>query len=146
MRDLVIIGERPGPNTDPLVPLFPHTTTGAAARLIQMLGIPVATYLRKVIRYNVVDNHDDGILSGRKRLLERMDFHRRRSSNVRFVFLGRETIRGAGPPYSKIPFGTVHGDVMLIPHPSGRNRYYNSLANRTFITQALREFAGILEK
>lgn len=141
MKPLVIFGLRPGPNTDPARPLFPHTTTGAAANLIKLLGMTNEEYLMNTTRYNVVDNPDDGTLSGRRRVHERMLLERVKTGHdTKFLFLGKEALRAAPLQYRFLEYGRPHDNVMVIPHTSGRSRYYNSLINRTFITQAVRQF------
>jgi hypothetical protein len=143
LKPLLVFGERPGPNTDPNRPLFPHTTTGAAANLIRMLGISQEEYLAKVTRYNVVDNHHTSSAAPcvREKVWERMAHHITRwGGDARIVFLGRSAAY-AGPEWVRIlPWGVPQAGVMVIPHPSGRNRFYNSLASKEFIVQALRKF------
>jgi hypothetical protein len=141
--NLVIFGERPGPNTDPNRPLFPHTTTGAAAKLIEMLGISREEYL-KLTRYNVVNNHHASTNHpGVRSRVEYLLSAHRRESLTRFLFLGRSAAQALPRAYRNLPFGVPHGSIMIIPHPSGRNRYYNSQVNKSFIVQSLRKFAGI---
>ncbi len=142
MARLVIFGERPGPNTDATRPLHPHTTTGAAAKLINLLGMTTEEYLRDTIRYNVVDN---GRVSTRSenakvRVLQRMAAERQTNPNPRFLFCGRETIACLGTGTRTWKWGEIKGDTMLIPHPSGRNLFYNSREDTDFIRRQLKEF------
>ena len=144
MYNLVIFGERPGPNTDPLRPLYPHTTTGAAARLIEMLGISQEEYLR-IVRMNVVNDQTTPTSSDEVRRNVYLTMaHYRSKGPVRFLVLGRSAAQALPKEYRDMPFGTIYGGIMIIPHPSGRNRYYNSQANKEFIIQGVRKFAGIL--
>lgn len=141
MNHLVIFGERPGPNTDPARPLHLHTTVGAAARLMDLLDMRPARFL-ETSRYNVVDDHTTSTadMAVRSRVALRMRQHRETCLHSRFLFLGKSAIRAAPPQYRNLEFGHCIGDVMLIPHPSGVNRYYNSEANTRFIREALRQF------
>ena len=141
MNHLVIFGERPGPNTDPSRPLYPHTTTGAAARLMRLLGMSRTRFL-EASRYNVVDDRitSTSDLAARSRVALRMRMHRETHESSRVVFLGRAALNGAPPRYRMLEFGLEMDDVMVIPHPSGVNRYYNSEANTHFIVESLRQF------
>ncbi len=143
MKELIIFGERPGPNTDPLRPLYPHTTTGTAANLIEMLGITETEYLAETVRYNVLDDTDIHSTGGRGRVQTRIDFHVGMCVDPHFLFLGKIALNAAPKLYRKMEFGIPRDNFMVIPHPSGRNRYYNSQANSDFIIQSLRKWAGI---
>jgi uracil-DNA glycosylase len=143
MTHLVIFGERPGPNTDPDKPLHIHTTTGAAERLRELLGMSKKEYY-ETSRYNVADDPWTSTASSvaRGKVLYRMDKHRAMMQNARFIFLGRAAANAAPRAFRNAEFGVQYGDVMVIPHPSGRNRYYNSQANKLFIEESLRKFLG----
>jgi hypothetical protein len=138
---LVIFGERPGPNTDPNRPLHIHTTTGAAARLRELLQLDTARYY-ETSRYNVVNDKTTSTadFQVRSRVALLMQQHRNAFLGVRFIFCGKAAINAAPPQYRRLEFGHCLGDVMLIPHPSGVNRYWNSEANTRFIVEALRQF------
>lgn len=141
-KSLVIFGDRPGPRTDPAQALYPHTTTGAAAKLISLLGVTREFYLENAQRYNV--RHDgERLLSldeARYRVKEVMvrtlTEHRLDS---RFLFVGGEALRGAPQFYRRMQFLETQDLVMYIPHTSGVNRWYNSAEN----TQACRETLGV---
>lgn len=148
MSHLVIFGERPGPNTDCTRPLYPHTKTGAAARLMRLLEMTEAEYLQTT-RYNVVNDAETQTknLAVRSRVRQLLEFHRNvaricKRSHARFIVLGRSTAAAFPPQYRYRPFGYPLGDVLLIPHTSGVNRYYNSQDNIDFIRQSLRDFLG----
>lgn len=142
---LVIFGERPGPNTDPERPLFPHTTTGAAARLIRLLGLTQEEYLATVTRYNVVGDFHSRTNTNfaRAYVADKMQWHRSYDGIVRFVFCGKAAAQAGPPEVRKLGFGETWHDCMVIPHPSGRNRFYNSEASTRLIEQSLRQFARI---
>jgi hypothetical protein len=138
---LVIFGERPGPNTDPERPLYPHTTTGAAARLIRLLGMSENEYLSRTIRYNVVK---EGSISTAepdiRREVRGLLAHHRLDKETRFIFLGRSAANAAPPEFRNLEFCQPLEDVMIIPHTSGRNRFYNSEANVRLVEESLRKF------
>lgn len=144
MALLTIFGERPGPNTDPERPLYPHTTTGAAARLIRLLDWTTDFYLENTLRYNVVDNLRVSTRSdnARTRVILRMQEERRVNPNARFLFLGKEALssmkrQGREPLWDN---GEIRGDVMYIPHPSGRNLFYNDEQSVRYIKSQLVKF------
>jgi hypothetical protein len=141
---IVVFGERPGPNTDPARPLHPHTSTGAAARLIKMMGMSEVEYLGATCRYNVVDDQYSATTGymARERVKNRLEAHRNLGDDAKFVVLGRSAAAAFPPKYRYQPFGHPLGDVIIIPHPSGRNRMYNSQDYYDFIVQSLREFLG----
>lgn len=125
---LVIFGERPGPNTDPLRPLFPHTTTGAAMRLIRMMGISVSDYLRFTQRYNVYhDGHREiHDLEEARRRVEALHYkHLDLNPQTIFLYLGKSALNAAPREYRKLAFLRNEENVYVVPHPSGCNRVYN---------------------
>lgn len=144
MSDIVIFGERPGPNTDPERPLYPHTTTGAAANLIRLMGMSQEEYLRDTVRYNVCQNNHESPANTeiRAKVKSIIEMHRMKSNRARFVVLGREAARALPLRYRYEPFGHAMGDVMIIPHTSGVNRFYNSEEGKALMAQSLREFLG----
>ncbi len=150
MNKLIIFGERPGPNTDPKRPLWPHTTTGAAARLARLLGMTTEEYIAETIRYNVVDNRHTATSfpSCRARVERRILFSLRRYGlRTRVLFLGQAALAGAPAPFRNLSFNKFRyfepfGHVMVIPHTSGVNRYYNSEGNIRLTEEALRSYAG----
>ena len=141
---IVIFGERPGPNTDPDRPLFPHSTTGAAANLAQLLGMSLEEYVRGTVRYNVCDDPWTSTADRTVRLRVRsiLEMHRKQSRDNHFIVLGRDTARAFPPEYRYAPFGHHIHDTILIPHTSGVNRYYNSQEDKEFIKQSLKDFLG----
>lgn len=71
------------------------------------------------------------------------------NKSPRFLFLGKSALNAAPNSLRGLLFGIPYcsrdwGPCIVIPHPSGRNLYYNSEANTRFIEQSLRKFAGIL--
>jgi hypothetical protein len=125
---LVIFGERPGPNTDPMRPLFPHTTTGAAARLIRMMGVSVSEYLRFTQRYNTFhDGHREmsSLEEARRRVAALHFKHLDLNPDTHFLYLGKTAVSAAPLEFRDLQFLQGRDNVWLIPHPSGCNRIYN---------------------
>ncbi len=136
---VVFFGERPGPNTDPLRPLFPHTTTGAAAKLINLLGVSTEHYLEHSCRYNVFNNgtEDVGLDAARRRVEHLMTWHLTQHQDPRFVFVGGEALRAAPQFYRRMLPIQINDAVLYLPHTSGVNRWYNSPENTMVARSAL---------
>jgi len=58
--------------------------------------------------------------------------------DARFILLGREVARAFGLS-STVPFLAWTGRYVVVPHPSGRTRWYNSPANRLVINDFMKE-------
>lgn len=148
MRRITILGERPGPNTDPSRPLYPHTSTGAAANLARLMGLSIEEYLEITDRYNASDAplgyEGCGSLIPRDRVRRIWD-RLVRSENIELLIVcGRETQRALPSPWRTtlemlepeyVPDGTT---VLLIPHPSGRNRVFNEREYKARVEKILR--------
>ena len=141
IRPLVLIGERPGPRTDPERPLYPHTTTGAAARLIDLLGLPREDYFNLTTRINAFNDgcRPLSLEEARRRVTRHMIVAINRYVNPRFVFLGAEALRCGPQIYRRMQPADVRDLVMYLPHPSGVNRWYNSSENTELARARLRE-------
>jgi len=146
MRPL-LVGQAPGPNTDPTLPLFPVPRTSAGGRLQELMGLTRGEYLKTFERVNLLyefpgrHKRDDKfpmmlawpaaqamrpLLAGRTVVLV--------GRNVASAFeLEAEFHEWVEWPVrrpcllSRDP-GTAR--VAVIPHPSGRNHWYNDPANR----------------
>lgn len=135
----MLVGEAPGPNTDPGLPLFP--STGSAARLMGYAGVAVEDWLGKLVRVNLCDGPWSArrAVSGLARVLEHLldvsNFHD--GEPLRVLLLGARVARVWGCRGS---FGhrvelfrgdaDHHVSVAWIPHPSGRNLAYNGRRNQ----------------
>lgn len=140
MTPFVVYGEAPGPNTDPLRPLYPHATTGAAAKLAALLGLSVDQYLARVQRLNAL--HDGkrplGLYEARARVANHLNQTLQASPEAKFVFLGAKALHAAPAEYRKLKACQAAGPVLFIPHTSGANLWYNSAANKEQAAVALR--------
>ena len=108
--------------------MFPHTTTGAAARLIRMFNVPVSEYLRFTQRYNAYHDGEREItdLAEARRRMQAIHFHHVDvNPDVHFLYLGKAAVNAAPKEYRRLEFLQNRGNVWLIPHPSGVNRIYN---------------------
>lgn len=146
----LLIGEAPGPNTDALLPLFPHPPNSTGGRLLKYAGVDPAEWLGKLVRMNLCDGAWSArrAVAGRARalayLLDEENYHDGRP--LRVLLLGRRVARawscygafgheqhqyGLNPIPARRAVATdktLH--VAWIPHPSGKNLLYNSRRNQ----------------
>lgn len=134
---IFILGERPGPNTDPSVALYPHTTTGAAARLIRLLDYNTEAYLANTSRLNAVDDRSS-TASTVARL--RVEEFLQRAGSEPFIVLGKSALKAMPSKYRKMQFGDIIDNVLLLPHTSGVNRVWNDPVFSAKMQQIAREF------
>lgn len=134
---IFILGERPGPNTDPSVALYPHTSTGAAARLARLLKLNTAEYLVNTSRLNAVDDKSS-TASAEARL--RVEEFLQRAGSEPFLVLGKSAIKAMPVRYRKMAFGDIIDNVLLLPHTSGVNRVWNDPAFTAEMQRIAREF------
>lgn len=135
----LLVGEAPGPNTDALLPLFPHPPNSAGGRLLKYAGVDVQDWLGKLVRMNLCDQAWSArrAVAGRARalafLFDKRNYHD--GEPLRVLLLGA---RVANAWSCRRPFGYTdeYGwrdrplRVAWIPHPSGRNLLYNSRRNQ----------------
>ncbi len=134
---IYILGERPGPNTDPSVALYPHTNTGAAARLMRLLELSQEEYLASTSRLNAVDDKSS-TASTEARL--RVEEFLQRAGSEPLIVLGKSALRAMPAKYRKMQFGEIVDNVLLLPHTSGVNRVWNDPAFSAKMQQVAREF------
>lgn len=141
-----IIGEAPGPNTSPKLPLFPLPPRSAGGRLIAYSRIAPAQYLGAFLRRNLFrtlprawDRADARINA------ERLMAELRLRGITRVILLGTKV----GAAFD-VPDLWSHGHAMsvelvTIPHPSGRCRVYNDVAAQRRAGAMLRWAARLRE-
>jgi uracil-DNA glycosylase len=161
MKRVVLIGQAPGPNTNPEAPLFPAPRTSAGGRLMEFLGLSTGEYLERFDRYNLLQKFPGKDAGGEDKFSMRQarlcagaikPFLHKRC----VVFVGRAVAEAFGYPKCRLEFfewaahRPVHGSnqhfvCSAIPHPSGRNHFYNDPENKlklkTFFEQSLRHAA-----
>lgn len=134
----LLVGEAPGPNTDPLLPLFPSPNS-AGSRLLRYAGVPVSDWLGKLARMNLCDGTWSArrVVAGRARalafLFDEANYHD--GEPLRVLLLGARVAAAWG---CSRPFGYTEEygwrdqplRVAWVPHPSGRNLLYNSRRNQ----------------
>jgi len=135
---IFILGERPGPNTDPDRPLYPHTDTGAAARLMRLLNFNnKEDYLAVTTRLNAVERGSASSASLESR--SRVASFLAKAGSKPFIVLGKSAIKAMPAKYRKMSFGEILDNVLLIPHTSGVNRYWNNSETTAKMQKVARE-------
>lgn len=146
MRTL-LIGQAPGPNTDPELPLFPVPRTSAGGRLQEMMGLTRGEYLATFERVNLLykfpgrHKRDDKFPLAHARLAARAMKPLLAGRDV--VLVGRNVATAfeleadffdwvEWPVRRRCVVTRDPGTcrVAVVPHPSGRNHWYNKPENR----------------
>lgn len=134
----MIIGQAPGPRTDPKVPLSGR----CGARLAALCGLTLDEFLDRFHRVNLIERFPgkqakgdafpiDEARRGAIRLLTEGWLDHR----WRVVLLGGNVVRTFGlaadleKPLAFYTLGFAHGGAAYCPHPSGVNRWWNDPAN-----------------
>ncbi len=141
----LLIGEAPGPNTNALLPLFPHPSNSTGARLLRYAGVGAADWLGKLARMNLCDGTWSArrAVAGRARalayLFDEANFHD--GEPLRVLLLGERVAR-AWSCHGRFGYEVHRYDaratgradfelrVAWIPHPSGKNLLYNLRRNQ----------------
>jgi hypothetical protein len=141
MADIIVLGDQPGPNTDAKDALYPHTTTGAAARLAELMGLDTEKYIRVTRRMNI--NHDGENLLAPEHASTRMKGILAGTAPGKLIIVVGKAAANRHPDTKDLGFGDVidyqGSRLVIIPHTSGRNRYWNDKGNKTRIALILRE-------
>lgn len=165
-----LLGEAPGPRTRGDLPLYPYPPNSAAGRLLTMLGWERRRYLLTFARANVLDEYPGPSFPGtsvRARAAAEAKLALLAPRPVLLMGKGvaaslclradtpvlewREieipaplppvTWRGPGPVSSEA-VRPPRARVAIVPHPSGRNLWYNDPANRQRARDFVNELAG----
>lgn len=144
---VLLIGQAPGPNTDPELPLYPVPRTSAGGRLQQMMKLTRAQYLKNFERINLLNEYpgthkrDDKfpirearlaartlrpLLAGRSVVLVGRNVARAFQLDIPFHVWGHLQARRA----CVLNKTSGLSRVAVVPHPSGRNHWYNKAENR----------------
>ena len=134
-RKPLLVGQAPGPNTDPTRPLYPNPSHLSGGRLAEIMGLDPREYLRRFDRINLLYRHpgrwpgknDDKWPEKLARVAAEAVRPLVRDRDV--ILVGRNVARAFGlaetPFHARLPDATV-----VIPHPAGRNHWYNDPVNR----------------
>lgn len=134
----LLIGQAPGPRTNPDTPLWPAPPQSGGGRLFTLTGMTTREYLRTFDRMNLLRE-----FPGRWR---RDDRWPRREARIAaqavepllkervVIFVGRNVAtafdHGQLPWFEWTQCGRWGYAGVVIPHPSGRNHWYNREGNR----------------
>lgn len=142
LRQVVIVGQAPGPGQDSVDPLSGYS----GRRLADLIGISMDEFLRftrtnlnKRCLGKVGKGDDFDMIEGRQTALGLTLLFAYRFD---FILLGQKVSQCFGFPW--IPLHTFERDGMrylLVPHTSGINHWYNSPRHRRAASKALRDFA-----
>lgn len=134
----LLIGQAPGPNTNPDAPLWPKPLSSTGGRLMELMGLGKVAYLRTFDRTNLLHTHP-GQWEDKDRFPR---VHARVAAQAMrpllrgrpVIYVGRAVAEAFG--HRELAFhtwdrcGQWRYRHAVIPHPSGRNRWYNAEANR----------------
>lgn len=153
--DIIFIGEAPGPSNDPesASPLYPFPSNSAGGRLRRLTGLSRHDYVRHVKRMNLVPYYPKqwptsdaranaiqlvrgGMLSGARVVLV--------GARVRDAFFSKVNPKPNWLEWRPHVRGLHRGDkewprFVCVPHPSGRNLWYNDPDNRERVRDFFRE-------
>lgn len=133
----LLIGQAPGPRTDPDVPLSGR----CGARLAELCGLSLDEFLASFRRVNLIER-----FPGKQSKGDRfpIDLARRGAiellmtgvfTGAKVVLLGDNVARAFGwtpgnfSPLRFYPCGVTHHGIAVCPHPSGVNRWWNNQRN-----------------
>lgn len=149
---IILMGQAPGPNTSPDMPLFPHPSTSTGARLCKLLDMERAAYMRTFTRCNLLHKfpgrhkHDDKFPVAQARATASAMRPLLSGSNV--IFIGRKVATAFG--HSEVSFFEWGVDPIgqfryaIIPHPSGRNKFYTLKENVEKCRSFLKSVKGLI--
>lgn len=144
------MGEEPGPRGEPGCPLYPLPAGCAGARLRELFGLSLTEYLRAFDRTNLGWRNGSDAAELRAAAWALRPLLAGRSA----LLLGRRVLRafelGEPEPLSWLWLDCGRGPawdvrrkrlarVAYLPHPSGRNRWYNEEENVRRAREFLRE-------
>lgn len=155
---ILLIGQAPGPNTDPDLPLYPIPRTSTGGRLQSIMDVSRGEYLSLFERINLLP-----YFPGRHKRDDKFPMSNARlaASVLRPLLSGRTVVLVGRGVADAFEFPADFHDwvdwsvrrrcivtreqgmakMAVIPHPSGRNHWYNNQDNR----DAARAFwAGVL--
>lgn len=139
-RRVLLIGQAPGPNTDPTLPLYPTSRASTGGRLLELMGIDREEYVHHFDRVNLLNK-----FPGRNKRDDKFPMAHAKiaASAVKPLLHGRSVVmigRNVAEAFQlevdfhewmELPLNEGGlCQVAVVPHPSGRNHWYNVEANR----------------
>lgn len=145
---LALVGEAPGPNTHSDMPLYPYPERSAAGRLCEMFGEGRSGYLKVFARANLLDKFPGSSFPVKKARAAAEPLAQRLAPRP-LILLGQGVAQAFSFPTEQkfvwvdYQLGVTLIRAALIPHPSGRNLWYNHPVNREKCGAWLREQARL---
>lgn len=147
----LLVGQAPGPRTRPDYPLYPYPSTSAGGRLMGLMGLELHQYTRMFDRVNVLytfpgkHERDDKFPMTKARPAAEAMRHFLYGREVLLVGRGVAEAFGHEPSYLEWVLEPWWGyRYAVLPHPSGRNRWYNEPGNRERAEEFLRAWVTSL--
>lgn len=142
---VALVGLAPGPNTNPEYPLWPAPAGSAGGRLYALSGLRMVDYLGTFERHNLLDRCPKPADLTAERLARAYAGLRPTLVGCPYVvLLGREVAEAFGLAEAELL--TWHkvklSLVAVLPHPSGRNRWYNTAENVARVRDFFKELAS----
>lgn len=135
---ILLIGQAPGPNTDPKRPLAPLPKTSAGGRLAELAGLDAVSYLRTFDTANLLYEFPGRWKRDDKFPLDAATIAANAMKPLlrkrRIVLIGRRVALAFGFP-KEAEFHCWYHDqwwdyeVAVAPHTSGRNHWYRKEGN-----------------
>lgn len=167
---VLLVGQAPGPNTDPDLPLYPVPVGSAGGRLMTLMGLTRVEYLSLFDRVNLLREFPGQRGVKKERTVDHLTDHfplreariaadaiKRLAAGRHLVLMGSGVakafgIKAGGPLLEWQPLRlhnlyneNLHGPreltYMVAPHTSGRSRWYNDPVNRE---RAVASLAGVV--
>lgn len=140
---IYVLGERPGPNTDPSSPLDPDDSM-SGKRLAALLGMSSDEYRAGTTRMNAVE--EGKTPTTRTHVRERVSRYYNRSGMHPFLVMGISANRAMPVKFRNMKIGDVVDNVLLLPHTSGICRIWNDKEYMAALQAFAREFINIQEE
>lgn len=144
----LVVGENPGENTHPDLPLFPWPETSSAGRLMKMSDLTPAQYLGHLYRRNLCDTRGEyRRIDAKHRARELLTALFDMPPQFRVILCGSKvaTAFGVDVGFWQPVRLTSRQTAVVIPHPSGMNRVYNTSSARRMTREWMR-WATLEEK
>jgi hypothetical protein len=138
----MIVGEMPGPNTSPSLPMFPYPANSAGGRLLKISGLTPGQYLGRLLRVDLFKTYQE---KWDPRMAQHLAVQLLEGSPVkRIVVLGQHVGAAFGFDsfFQHAEFADMN--IVCIPHPSGRSPIYNDMRAKIGAAAAIHFAANLM--
>lgn len=146
----LLIGQAPGPHTHPDLPLFPEPRTSAGGRLLALTGLSHNEYMARFDRVNLLYHYFGKHANDVDKFPQAQA--RAAAEAMRSFLVGREVLlvgRDVATAFghADTPWLEWHTDpwefrFAVLPHPSGRNHWYNCSENKLAASNFMRAWVS----